>query len=209
MADWYYYEKGIKTGPINSEQLKYLAKSGSILQDTIIETSDGRRVYASAINGLVFESGVEEQTYESQEPENSGGNQIPSDFLQKNNSERASQYKKSRRIRASGKNLDIASDFFPKTAFYCYILQWIVWVMCIIFYIKLLGWFMFSLRLFFRAENGIEEKIAGTLIEWQFTLTVIPATVGLFFVYIVMPLIVASIKLLGKFNLYLDNRINE
>ena len=54
MANWYYYEAGVKKGPIDSTTLKSLAQHGIINQSTPIETDAGQMSTAGKISGLVF-----------------------------------------------------------------------------------------------------------------------------------------------------------
>ena len=50
---WYYYDVvGIKCGPVNSLQLKKLASSKSINEETVIENQAGRKEKAGNIKGL-------------------------------------------------------------------------------------------------------------------------------------------------------------
>lgn len=55
MAYWYYYDsEGRKLGPYSGGQLRQLARLGTILPETTIETSDGKTVSAKEVSGLSF-----------------------------------------------------------------------------------------------------------------------------------------------------------
>ncbi|MBR5415256.1 MAG: NINE protein [Thermoguttaceae bacterium] len=63
---WYYYDVvGIKCGPVNSLQLKKLASSKSINEETVIENQAGRKEKAGNIKGL-FPPSTRDITPESQ-----------------------------------------------------------------------------------------------------------------------------------------------
>ncbi|MGI5831547.1 MAG: NINE protein [Thermoguttaceae bacterium] len=53
MANWFYYDaNGTKKGPVNNLQLKALANSNHISENTILETETGRRGRAGNVKGL-------------------------------------------------------------------------------------------------------------------------------------------------------------
>jgi hypothetical protein len=55
MTGYFYYDgNGVKQGPASASQLKLLAKLGTILPNTVIETQDGKRVRAEKVKGLSF-----------------------------------------------------------------------------------------------------------------------------------------------------------
>ena len=63
---FFYYKDGVKTGPVNAEYLKKLARDGVITSETIIEDERGRRVAASKVSGLFSNEPL--QTFETTIP---------------------------------------------------------------------------------------------------------------------------------------------
>ena len=54
MTNWYYYGNGKKNGTVTGGQLKWLAKNGKITPKTLLETEDGKSVFARQVKGLTF-----------------------------------------------------------------------------------------------------------------------------------------------------------
>ena len=63
MSTWYYYDSnGQKQGPYNGGQLKWLAKNGKIMRDTIVETEEGKTAPARRVKGLTFIEAAQPKT---------------------------------------------------------------------------------------------------------------------------------------------------
>lgn len=75
---YYYTDAGDKTGPVNANQLRTLAKTGKIHSETKIETMEGKKCPARKVQGLVF---ANETLFPENEPSASGTAKIvlPSD----------------------------------------------------------------------------------------------------------------------------------
>ena len=53
MPNWFYYDElGTRNGPVPSEDLKYLADTGVVTPETIVETDSGKQAYAKDVRGL-------------------------------------------------------------------------------------------------------------------------------------------------------------
>jgi len=55
---WYYYANGQKHGAVSGGQLKWLAKSGKITPETLVENEEGKSVLAGKVKGLTFVEAV-------------------------------------------------------------------------------------------------------------------------------------------------------
>lgn len=220
MANWYYYEAGKRQGPVSAEQLKNMALEARITPETVIESSEGRRALASAVAGLTFGTAPGAAPASSQ-PAVPPNYEIPTatEYVSPSYGERAGEaselpFEPNRRTgRRNGKRkggkLAIPPEFFQMSALYCTIAQWVIWGMYCFFYYRVVYLFVNTFLDYSRADNQFQQAITFTILDFYFTYVLIPVTVGGFLLFILMPLIVSVVKLLGKMNEYLDIQLEN
>lgn len=204
MANWYYYNNGQKTGPVSASQLKQMALDGLIHPNTIIETESGQRAAASSVSGLSF--GKEEATV----PTSSPSQTQPQTTETQNLFSTFSQNSESHSKLVSRKQTFHASDeiphgFFFKTAKLIQILEYVVLTLYWIYMINVIIGYGKTLYSFFNAP-AVGKKIIGFELLTTLLFFIFPLVLLGIALYIVWPLAVQSVRLMGKFNRWLDNQ---
>ncbi|MBR0192979.1 MAG: DUF4339 domain-containing protein [Thermoguttaceae bacterium] len=204
MANWYYYNNGQKTGPVSASQLKQMALEGIIQPNTIIETESGQRAPASSVSGLSFakeETAIPVGTLAQTEPQTTETQNLFSTFSQKTEGHSTPVIRK-QSVHTSD---EIPRGFFFKTAKLIQILEYVALSFYWIYMILLIIAYLRMLYLYFNPPvYGL--TITGLQLLAALFFVIFPSVLLGISLYIIWPLAVQGVRLMGKFNRWLDNQ---